>query len=303
MEMFSYDHDLEEFVTIGWGTVSEDGSILRSNPGVGVVKAGWHCGAAPSGAGAAGECGWCNKCNGEQCVGDSGNVPADGEAGSTIGDCQQPACECAGQNCSLVSSPDDGDFPRESTNPNAACLTCRNGKIEPAPDDGTQPPPPPLTIPAPQLVNAPAGAEWGETAVNGGISYGCVDVCKGGQRGFELQGGWSGSFTIRVWTQVQAPSCSLENRRQTNVNRTVTHENKHASFYVSLINQYLSPIGTLYPDQQSCENARQQLASGFQADVQAMAARQRAHTDFRGEAKYGARCNNGTSEEVRNGTY
>lgn len=45
-EMFSFDHDLGEFVSIGTGTVSEDGLIIRSDPGFGIVKAGWHC-AAP----------------------------------------------------------------------------------------------------------------------------------------------------------------------------------------------------------------------------------------------------------------
>ena len=40
VEMYSFDHDLEEFVAIGLGTVSEDGSVIRSNKGVGVIKAG-----------------------------------------------------------------------------------------------------------------------------------------------------------------------------------------------------------------------------------------------------------------------
>lgn len=51
VEMFSYDHDLEEFVTIGLGTVSKDGSVIESNTGVGVIKAGWHCGSQPGGSG------------------------------------------------------------------------------------------------------------------------------------------------------------------------------------------------------------------------------------------------------------
>ncbi len=49
--MYSFDHDLEEFVAIGLGTVSADGSVIESNPGVGVVKAGWHCGSQPAGGG------------------------------------------------------------------------------------------------------------------------------------------------------------------------------------------------------------------------------------------------------------
>ncbi len=71
VEMYSYDHDLEEFVAIGLGTVSEDGSVVRSNIGVGVVKAGWHCGSQPGGSGTAEHCPECNKCDGTTCVVDN----------------------------------------------------------------------------------------------------------------------------------------------------------------------------------------------------------------------------------------
>ncbi|HEX6098539.1 MAG TPA: Ig-like domain-containing protein [Thermoanaerobaculia bacterium] len=50
-EMYSYDHDLSAFVAIGTATVSADGAVLRSDPGVGVLKAGWHCGGNPAPAG------------------------------------------------------------------------------------------------------------------------------------------------------------------------------------------------------------------------------------------------------------
>jgi len=50
-EMYSYDHDLSMFVAIGTGTVSSDGSKIVSNPGVGVLKAGWHCGGNPNSSG------------------------------------------------------------------------------------------------------------------------------------------------------------------------------------------------------------------------------------------------------------
>ncbi len=50
-EMYSFDHDLGSFVSIGPATVSEDGMIVTSDPGVGVVKGGWHCGGNPSGIG------------------------------------------------------------------------------------------------------------------------------------------------------------------------------------------------------------------------------------------------------------
>ncbi len=47
-EMYSYDHDLAAFVSIGNATVSDDGSVIKSDAGVGVLKAGWHCGGDPN---------------------------------------------------------------------------------------------------------------------------------------------------------------------------------------------------------------------------------------------------------------
>jgi hypothetical protein len=49
--MYSFDHDIGSFVAIGTGTVSDDGLLIRSDPGVGVLKAGWHCGGNPSASG------------------------------------------------------------------------------------------------------------------------------------------------------------------------------------------------------------------------------------------------------------
>src|SRR5205807_3490683 len=69
-EMYSYDHDLGVFVAIGTGTVSADGSVIASNPGVGVLKAGWHCGGNTNSTGSAGTCPDCKKCSGSDCVTD-----------------------------------------------------------------------------------------------------------------------------------------------------------------------------------------------------------------------------------------
>lgn len=66
-EMYSYDHDLSMFVAIGTGTVSNDGSVIASNPGVGVLKAGWHCGGDPNADGYVADCGDCKICQGGQC--------------------------------------------------------------------------------------------------------------------------------------------------------------------------------------------------------------------------------------------
>jgi hypothetical protein len=70
-EMYSYDHDLASFVAIGTATVSDDGSVIKSDPGVGVLKAGWHCGGDPNTTGSAGTCPTCQKCSGSSCVADA----------------------------------------------------------------------------------------------------------------------------------------------------------------------------------------------------------------------------------------
>ncbi len=79
-EMYSYDHDLSAFVAIGTGTVSADGALVQSDPGVGVIKAGWHCGGNPNSSGTAATCKECFKCMNGSCTPDPdqfGN-PCDG---------------------------------------------------------------------------------------------------------------------------------------------------------------------------------------------------------------------------------
>lgn len=67
--MFSFDHDLGQFVSIGTGTVSENGTVIESDPGVGILKAGWHCGQNPdTQAGSCCQCATCQKCVGNDCA-------------------------------------------------------------------------------------------------------------------------------------------------------------------------------------------------------------------------------------------
>jgi hypothetical protein len=70
-EMYSFDHDIGSFVAIGTGIVSDDGLIIRSSPGVGVLKAGWHCGGNPSTTGAAASCPACQTCLTDHCEADA----------------------------------------------------------------------------------------------------------------------------------------------------------------------------------------------------------------------------------------
>ena len=42
-DIFAFHHDIGQFVNLGPGTVSEDGSVVCSDPGFGIVQSGWHC--------------------------------------------------------------------------------------------------------------------------------------------------------------------------------------------------------------------------------------------------------------------
>ncbi len=95
-EMYSYDHDLAAFVAIGSATVSADGSLIKSDPGVGVLKAGWHCGGNPNTTGSAGTCPDCQKCIGTSCAAAPGlaNAPCKSDGNVCTADvCLQGECQ------------------------------------------------------------------------------------------------------------------------------------------------------------------------------------------------------------------
>ena len=139
IEMYSYDHDLEEFVTIGLGTVSRDGATLTSNRGSGVIKAGWHCGSQPGGNGCCTQPGdecddYCKKrVDDENCsLGRCELVPDRQAEEQTEGDCQTALCE--------GSENDDSDFDA-STDVQYDCKKpgCLDGSITTKYDDGDAP--------------------------------------------------------------------------------------------------------------------------------------------------------------------
>jgi len=119
VEMFSYDHDLEEFVSIGLGTVSNDGSIVQSNPGIGVIKAGWHCGTPPDSDACAHRCPECKTCPAScsGCFADDKKLPK--SIKEIDNDCKKIACRGGG----ATRIPDDNDKPFEE------CMICKAGEI------------------------------------------------------------------------------------------------------------------------------------------------------------------------------
>lgn len=42
-DVFAFHHDIGQFVNLGPGTVSEDGTVVCIDPGFGIVQSGWHC--------------------------------------------------------------------------------------------------------------------------------------------------------------------------------------------------------------------------------------------------------------------
>ncbi len=106
-EMYSYDHDLASFVAIGTGSVSTDGSVIASDPGVGVIKAGWHCGGNPSPTGSAGTCPTCQKCGSGSCIVDNTQIP------------NQDCRTCRGGSTESVA---EGSNPKE---PGSCCFDGR----------------------------------------------------------------------------------------------------------------------------------------------------------------------------------
>ena len=109
-EMYSFDHDIGSFVAIGTGTVSDDGQVIRSNPGVGVLKAGWHCGGDPNANGTAADCPDCQKCIGNNCQPDP----------STNGTFNASSNTCCQDGAQIPNSPiaDLSKCPNRVRNPN-----------------------------------------------------------------------------------------------------------------------------------------------------------------------------------------
>lgn len=121
VEMYSFDHDLEEFVSIGLGTVNEDGTVITSNPGVGVVKAGWHCGSQPAGQGCCGGSNGnnkgCPKCYNRE--GDNCNA----------GDCKPDDTQDPGEPCKKCSGGNIvNDDSKKPEGKDATCKKCENGE-------------------------------------------------------------------------------------------------------------------------------------------------------------------------------
>lgn len=126
-EMYSFDHDIGSFVAIGTGTVSDDGQIISSNPGIGVLKAGWHCGGDPAANGTVADCPDCKICQNNNCVAnpnDNGNKSASGSGCCKDGNVipkQAPDFDSLIANCPKRTQIANGTGPGQRLHPIDGC--------------------------------------------------------------------------------------------------------------------------------------------------------------------------------------
>lgn len=125
-EMYSFDHDLGHFVSIGPATVSEDGTVMVANQGVGVIKAGWHCGGDPPPGGTAYKCPECWECVKGYCAVNNAEIPTQR---STV-DCKKETC--LGGATSTVTN--DNEIPPPDAPGNCKTPRCENGRPTPKAD-------------------------------------------------------------------------------------------------------------------------------------------------------------------------
>ena len=127
LDILSFDHDLGEFVGVGPGTVSEDGAVVVSDPGSGLIKSGW--GAMRPGA-QQNTC--CCSCESDACH---------TATGCTAGNCnctktcisKIEACPPSNDSCFIVIGQQDACGCTAST-----CQEVCQSKLEACPPSGNQ---------------------------------------------------------------------------------------------------------------------------------------------------------------------
>ena len=144
-ELFSFHHDLEQFVSEGTMRVSEDGSVMVSDPGFGLTVSGWHGGGGPpppptcaDGCGANSD-----PCNTSSCVNgtcvtkptNEGGACGDGTPDSECG----TAGKCVSGSCVFDTKATDGKAckPEDKCVQNAKCSggQCKGDEFDPHEED------------------------------------------------------------------------------------------------------------------------------------------------------------------------
>ncbi len=131
-EFYQYDHDLEQFVSAGTAHVSADGSVIVSDPGFGITKAGWGHDLDDNEPDDCPEsCDDHNECTDDHAlICGCSNTPRNGACGSDKPGTCQKAGMCVGGYCNgprlNPGAPcDDGVFCTENDVCQAGTGTCK----------------------------------------------------------------------------------------------------------------------------------------------------------------------------------
>jgi hypothetical protein len=94
-EIYSFDHDLEAWVAVGTATITADGKLMCSDPGFGVVKAGWGgCVPPPPPKKCPSNCDDGNDCTSDSCEnGACKHTPRSGACKDDGNKCTDDVCQ------------------------------------------------------------------------------------------------------------------------------------------------------------------------------------------------------------------
>ncbi len=132
IDIFQFDHTLNEFINVGKGTVSDDGLVIISDPGFGVTRAGWGgCGQPQPPVTCASSCDDGNSCTSDSCVNGSctyanisGSCEDDGnrctEDTCANGSCQHTLVDDC--SCDTDADCDDNNICTSETCENSVCV-------------------------------------------------------------------------------------------------------------------------------------------------------------------------------------
>jgi hypothetical protein len=139
-ELFSFHHDLEQFVSEGTMRVSPDGSVMVSDPGFGLTVSGWHGGGGPPPPPTcADDCGADDDdCNTSSCVNGTCVTKPTNEGGTCSDGTADEECgvdgKCKAGTCVFDTKATDG----KACKPEDKCVQnpqCKNGECKGDPFD------------------------------------------------------------------------------------------------------------------------------------------------------------------------
>ena len=140
VEVYSFDHDLEQFVSGGTARVSEDGSVIVSDPGFGLRVSGWHAAPPPPPPKTCvNGCDDKNDCTKDECVNGAckhtpvanGTACTDDKNECTKDVCQGGSCQHQPPEAPKACCEDKGFFSTSRKIYDTPTQCCAKGKVLP----------------------------------------------------------------------------------------------------------------------------------------------------------------------------